>query len=187
MDIRYFKRYRMEIDLFGRDLRGDLSPEGYSLLSWDESLLEAFALAKYLSFRNEIDANVFPCLGDLGGCRRLMEEIVRKSGFMPQATWLAVHTSDDRQTMKYCGTIQGLRAQDGLGAIQNLGIAPEHRDLGLGTCLMYRALEGFRRAGFRRAYLEVTAQNSGAIRLYHRLGFVTVKTVYKAVEAAYSA
>ena len=32
----------------------------------------------------------------------------------------------------------------------------------------------------------MTAENDGAIRLYRRLGFVTVKTVYKAVEAVYS-
>jgi hypothetical protein len=43
-------------------------------------------------------------------------------------------------------------------------------------------LRGFRQAGLRRAYLEVTAQNEGAIRLYRRLGFVKVRTVYKAVE-----
>ena len=41
-------------------------------------------------------------------------------------------------------------------------------------------------AGIGRVYLEVTAQNEGALRLYRRLGFVTVKTVYKAVEHVYS-
>ena len=51
---------------------------------------------------------------------------------------------------------------------------------------MYRALDGFRASGLKRATLEVTAQNSGAIRLYERLGFATVRTVYKAVELAYS-
>jgi ribosomal protein S18 acetylase RimI-like enzyme len=34
--------------------------------------------------------------------------------------------------------------------------------------------------------LEVTAENEGAIRLYRRLGFATVKTVFKVAEAAYS-
>ena len=59
-------------------------------MPWEASLLEEFAEAKYLSFRTEIDSNVFPCLGELGGCRRLMSEIARKPGFLPQATWLAV-------------------------------------------------------------------------------------------------
>ena len=82
--------------------------------------------------------------------------------------------------------MQGIRDGNGLGAIQNLGIAPEHRNGGLGTILLFHALQGFRQAGIRRVYLEVTAQNDGAIRLYRRLGFVTVKTVYKAVEHVYS-
>jgi ribosomal protein S18 acetylase RimI-like enzyme len=35
-------------------------------------------------------------------------------------------------------------------------------------------------------YLEVTAQNQGAIRLYRRVGFAVIRTVYKAVEVEYS-
>ena len=35
-----------------------------------------------------------------------------------------------------------------------------------------------------RAFLEVTAQNDGAVRLYRRLGFRRRKTLYKAVETA---
>jgi ribosomal protein S18 acetylase RimI-like enzyme len=187
MDLNYFKRYRMEIDLFGRDFKPKLMPEGYSFLPWDNSLLEAFAVAKYYSFRNEIDAQVFPCLGDLDGCRRLMSEIIHKPGFLPQASWLGIYLPPGSRQSEYFGTIQGLTDKSGMGAIQNLGITPEHRGLGLGTCLLTHSLEGFRQAGIRRVFLEVTAQNTGAIRLYRRLGFITIKTVYKAVEPAYSA
>lgn len=185
MDLTYFKRYRMEIDLVGREF-SSAPREGYRLLSWDESLLDAYAEAKYLSFRDEIDANVFPCLGELAGCRRLMSEIAQKPGFLPQATWLAVYQPSDSSRPEYCGSIQGVRQRPGLGAIQNLGITPAHRDCGLGRSLLFRALEGFRRAGLQRVYLEVTAQNDGAIRFYGRLGFTKVKTVFKAVEAVYS-
>ena len=38
-----------------------------------------------------------------------------------------------------------------------------------------RSLQGFRDSGVERVYLEVTAENQGAIRLYERLGFRTVK------------
>ena len=182
MDSTYFKRYRMEIDLAGRDLAAGPLPPGYRFVPWHESLLDAFAEAKYLSFRDELDANVFPCLGDPAGCRRLMSEISRKPGFLAEATWLLVYTPPDGGSVENCGTVQGIRDRQGLGAIQNLGIAPAHRDAGLGTRLLFRALEGFRRAGLSRVHLEVTAENEGAIRLYRRLGFVTAKTVFKAAE-----
>ncbi len=184
MDLTYFKRYRMEIDLGGRNLAVE-TPPGYELLSWDPSRLEAFAEAKYRSFRDELDANVFPCLGELDGCRRLMNEIARKPGFVPEATWLAVFRGP-RGHRACCGTVQGIRDREGNGAIQNLGTTPDHRNGGLGTALLRKALLGFRKVGVGRVHLEVTAQNLGAIRLYHRLGFRTIKTVYKAVEVAYS-
>jgi ribosomal protein S18 acetylase RimI-like enzyme len=45
-----------------------------------------------------------------------------------------------------------------------------------------RALSGFCRAGLHRAYLEVTAGNDSAIRLYREVGFRRAKTLYKAVD-----
>lgn len=80
-----------------------------------------------------------------------------------------------------CGTIQGIEDR-GAGAIQNLGIVPSHRGRGLGEFLMHLSLAGFRRLGLRKAALEVTASNEGAMRLYRRLGFVKARTLYKAVE-----
>jgi hypothetical protein len=67
-----------------------------------------------------------------------------------------------------------------------LGIVAGHRDRGLGTSLLYRALRGFNQPGIDRVFLEVTAENDGAIRLYQRHGFVVVKTVFKAAEVAYN-
>ena len=78
MGLTYFKRYRMEIDLTGRQLAAPPLPLGYRLLPWDDSLLEAHAETKFRSFHSEIDANVFPCLGDWAGCHRLMNEIRAK-------------------------------------------------------------------------------------------------------------
>jgi ribosomal protein S18 acetylase RimI-like enzyme len=182
MDIQYFKRYRMEINLLGREFHYLPVPQEYRFFPWSEPLLEAFALAKYHSFRQEMDSLVFPCLGELEGCRKLMAEITAKPGFVPQATWLAVCRPASGAAPEYCGTIQGIRDQAGQGAIQNLGVVPEHRACGLGTNLLCRCLEGFRQAGVHRVHLEVTAQNGDAIRLYRRMGFFTVKAVYKTVE-----
>jgi [ribosomal protein S18]-alanine N-acetyltransferase len=81
------------------------------------------------------------------------------------------------------GTVQGLEC-DGWGAIQNLGISQGHRGRGLGTLLLYHAAVGFRQAGLTRMHLEVTTDNTAAVRLYERLGFRRAKVVYKAAEVA---
>jgi GNAT superfamily N-acetyltransferase len=181
--LTYFKRFRMEIGLTGRQFHSPLR-EGYWFVPWEASLADVHAETKYFSFRHEIDAVVFPCLGDLEGCRRLIAEIARRDGFLPQATWLVAR--GDRENPEYCGTIQGIRQANSTGAIQNLGVIPARRDEGLGTSLLFQALSGFQKAGLRRACLEVTAQNDSAIRLYQRMGFSRCRTVYKVVEAAYA-
>ena len=180
----YFRRFRMEINLRSSIFTPPPLPSDYGLVEWTSALADAHAEAKYHSFCYEIDANVFPCLGQREGCLRLMCEIAKRDGFLRQATWLLTceHGSDD---FEYCGTVQGVRDSD-YGAIQNLGITMSHRSRGLGTHLLHRALLGFREAGLDKAYLEVTAQNTGAVKLYHRLGFRRVKTVYKAADVAYA-
>ncbi len=186
MGLTYFKRYRLEIPLQEARFEFPAPPAGYSLLAWHPSLLDAHAETKHRSFCYEIDADVFPCLGDRDGCRRLMGEITRRDDFVKEATWLLAYQAPGQTSPEYCGTIQGLRSREGYGAVQNLGVTPLHRSRGLGTTLLCQALNGFRRAGLPRAYLEVTAQNTGAIRLYLAFGFRRVKTVYKAVEVAYA-
>jgi hypothetical protein len=174
--VRYFKRYRMEIDLNG--LPPAELPTGYSFLGWHTSLLDAHAEALYASFFHGVDTLVFPSLGDSAGCRFLMTEISRRPGFEPWATWLLMHEDH------HVGTIQGIRERSGLGAIQNIGIVWPHRGRGLGTALILQALHGFRLSGLGRAFLEVTAENDPAVRVYRRLGFRRRKTLYKAVECA---
>jgi GNAT superfamily N-acetyltransferase len=199
MGLTYFKRFRMEIDLLGRDFSAAQLPAGFSFIPWDRSHLEAHAEAKFHSFREEIDSNVFPCLGEYSGCLHLMEEIVAKPGFLPGATWLvACDTGSELRLIttacdldrpgptRYCGTVQGVIDRSGMGAIQNLGVVPEYRGLGLGKALMAQALVGFQNAGLQRAFLEVTAQNSSAVQLYKRLGFARFRTVYKVSEVAYA-
>ena len=259
MAVTYFKRYRMELVLRADLFPAPPPPDGYRLLPFRYSLLNQHARAKYLSFRQEIDSQVFPCLGDLRGCQRLMEDISTKLGFVPRATWLAAcerppvvrrdplpepgrageggysgsgefgyqrsprYFPDEMPVIEpltnrsafavatpgnirppapgtpvvdgadqpeldwdYCGTIQGIGDENRCGSIQNLGVTPEHRGVGIGRCLLLKALEGFWQAGMRVASLEVTSQNELAYEMYRRLGFRRVKTVYKAVDVAYS-
>ena len=171
----YFKRYRMEADLTQLGPIPEL-PAGYVWLPWNDVWLDTHAEVKFRSFHAEIDSIVFPNLGHRDGCAELMNAIRQKPTFCAAATWLVASLDG------YCGTVQGLLDSSGPGAIQNLGVVPEHRGLGLGSALLLKALHGFRQCGARRAFLEVTARNESAVRMYRRLGFWFQKTVYRPVE-----
>ncbi|TWT55098.1 putative acetyltransferase [Rubripirellula amarantea] len=186
MGLTYFKRYRMEYDLCEPDegILGSLVsavPSGYEFVRYSDGVLREHALAKYESFRYELDANVFPCLGRRDGCLRLMKEITSRSSFVPESTWLCRYRDTDIGKLIPVGTIQGLEI-DGWGAIQNVGIDPLHRNRGLGAILLSKAAEGFRSVGLTRMHLEVTVDNSSAIRFYERIGFRRAQVVYKAAD-----
>lgn len=175
MGVRYYKRFRMEVDL--GDIREPRAlPRGYVWVPWQEAMLDYHAWVKYRCFQNELDSVIFPCLSNHLGCQQLMQEISSRRGFVPEATWLiGTETS-------FVGTVQGVIDHFSVGMIQNLGVVPEARGKGLGTALLLKALLGFQQAGLRRGMLEVTAENTVAVRLYRRIGFRRARTVYKAVE-----
>lgn len=177
-DFQYFKRYRMEVDLEKGPLREANLPEGYTLVEWNPRDIERHALVKFRSFRDEMDAEVFTCLGEYYGCFRLMNEIAMQHSFLDATTWLIAYNGPSGAAEE-CGTIQGIRVNEELGSIQNVGIVPEHRGMGLGRALVLKSLAGFHSCGVRRVALEVTANNATAVGLYHSLGFRTTRTMYR--------
>src|SRR5262249_23154605 len=148
----------------------------YRWLPWHPALLEVHADVLYQSFCHELDAEVFPSLGDRTGCACLLTEIARKPGFLPGATWLLLDAGE-----LPCASVQGVLDRSGRGPPRTAAVLPPPRGRGLGRAPLLQALSGFGRAGRSRALLEVTAGNDGAIRLYRRLGFRSRKTIYKAV------
>ena len=173
--LRYFKRYRMELDLRHPRATAEL-PAGFHWQPWAVDLLETHAQVKFQCFAGETDAEVFPSLATLAGCRDLMTAIVTRPGFVPRATWLVAGPEG------FVATVQGLMDSGGYGGIQNLGVVAGYRGLGLGRALLLKALEGFAAAGARRAFLEVTATNEPAVKMYRRHGFRAYKTLYRSVE-----
>lgn len=186
MGVIYYKRFRMEIDLQRVTIPEPVLPEGYTFTPWQSSLLKRHASVKYESFRGEVDSDVFPCLGEFSGCLNLMSEIVQRASFVPQATWLISSTGSPGRTgeegVDDAGTIQGIIQVGGWGAVQNVGVAPEFRGLGLGRALILKCLQGFLEVHVPRVYLEVTARNMPAVALYRSVGFRLARTTYKAVE-----
>tara|TARA_B100000945_G_C20405469_1_gene609759 strand:- start:172 stop:702 length:531 start_codon:yes stop_codon:yes gene_type:complete len=169
----------MELDLQQFDIPTPELPTGYRFVAWTDSDLDKHASIKHESFCNEIDANVFSCFREFEGCQLLLREITSRSNFLPDATWMLEYKSPDSEYPVSVGTIQALVDVQQRGAIQNIGIHPQHRDKGLGSSLLFKCLTFIKARGIQRVMLEVTSQNVGALRLYERLGFRIIKTVYK--------
>src|SRR5262245_40690981 len=174
LDTTYFKRYRMEIELAGLPPVPVL-PDDCFWVPWQESVLNLHAEVHYLAFHDTIDADLFASFRDRAGCWYLLREIRDKPGFQPEATWL-IATGEG-----CCGTIQSIDTGGRVGSIQNVGVVAAHRGRGLGTALVLQALHSFAALNFQRVYLDVTADNDGAVRLYERLGFRKMTTSFKAV------
>jgi ribosomal protein S18 acetylase RimI-like enzyme len=173
----YVQRLRMEAPL--RSPPRPQVPDGFALVAWQADLLRAHAEVKYRSFRDTLDAAIFPNLGVLDGCVQLMRTITGHDGFVPEATWLVCGPDGP------CGCIQGVRGRRA-GMIQNLAVRGECRGLGLGRALLRAALWGFRAVGLSAAQLEVCARNEPAVRLYQSAGFVVRKTLYREARAEYT-
>ncbi len=176
MSTNYYKRFRMERELF-EPMPAPVLPSGYRWVAWSEAMLDLHAAVKFECFRGELDASIFPCLGDRDGCHRLMREIRRKPGFLPAATWLVADMEG-----RFVATIQGVVDSGPIGSIQNVGVVPGNRGVGVGVALVARSLLGFRESGIDRVALEVTAENGPAVQMYRKLGFRRVRTLFRAVE-----
>ena len=148
-ETQYFKRYRMEIQCDKSPVPTAVLPDGYSWFEWNDADIERHGLTKFRAFRDELDAEVFSCLGDYYGCLRLMTEIAQQDAFLAPATWLIGWTGNGSAPQD-CGTIQGITPSEQVGSIQNVGVVPEHRGLGLGRSLVLRSLAGFQLAGMKR-------------------------------------
>lgn len=174
-----YKRYRMQIDLRQVRLPVPRLPAEYHWVPWKNLLLDRHAQVKWRAFRSDLDGQIFPCLRQADGCRRLMTEITAQPDFCAHATWMVVYQPESTWPVEDCAVIQGIARRTGIGAVQNVGVLPEHRGHGLGRAIMLQSLHGFRFCGMHYGFLEVTALNEPAVQLYYSLGFEVVQVLYR--------
>ena len=168
----------MQLDLRSR-LEAPELPDGYQYVPWQPQFQERHAQVQWRAFRDDVDGQLFHCLSNLAGCRRLLRDMVHHSQFSEQVTWLVQFRPSPDWPADDCAMIQGLMRTGRTGAIQNVGVVPEHRGYGVGRAVLLRALHGLRSCGARRATLEVTASNHHAVRLYLTLGFQVMRVLYR--------
>jgi ribosomal protein S18 acetylase RimI-like enzyme len=68
------------------------------------------------------------------------------------------------------------RVREDVGHVTQICVSRRYRQRGLGSWLLAECSRALRSRGFQALTLTVTRQNSEAVALYHRSGFITRQT-----------
>ena len=142
--------------------------------NWVESRQEEAAHVIAAAYQEHIDGQVNDQYRSPAGARRFLMNIVQHPGcgsFFQPASFLAVDGEDGR----VCGLCLASLVAEEAGHITQVCVAPEVRGTGVGYELMRRSLAAMAGYGCRSVSLTVTAANRGAVELYERMGFGTLR------------
>lgn len=151
---------------------------------------EAFAKKFRIGFRNAEDmVRLFKDSVDRGSCitglvdGRLSGILAVKTknrtfynlGILPLLT-----TFNPLKTMRVLFNLGLLSLEDSVKAdefkVETIAVDLASRGMGIGSALMLKAEEQARSLGMRKMTLDVICENTGAIRLYERLGYSITRT-----------
>jgi ribosomal protein S18 acetylase RimI-like enzyme len=154
--------------------RQPAAPGDFVFVPWERRYDREAAQLLHHVYRNHIDAAVNDQYCTITGTTRLIESIVRQRGcgdYLQQASIAAVHQS----TGKLAGILGLTAVQPGTAHIPQIAVATGFQGIGLGSAMLRASFEKLVRAGFAEVSLTVTTLNSGAVRLYERMGFRTFR------------
>jgi ribosomal protein S18 acetylase RimI-like enzyme len=149
--------------------------EDIEIVPWQKRYNNDAAEMLYQSYKEHVDAMINDQYASVVGATRLVENIFHNQGcgdFLTHISRMAVHRPTDR----LAGILTLTRVRPQTAHIPQVGVGPPFQGLGLGTAMMEKAFQQLREDGFEEVTLTVTDSNSGAVRLYERLGFQTFKT-----------
>ena len=148
---------------------------GFTVVPWERKHDRAAAELVYGAYRAHVDAHINDQYSTLAGTTRLIENIVHQRGcgeMLSPASLVAVHQASGKLAAALAVTAVRSRTAH----IPQIAVAREFQAAGLGTALMENSFQELIRRGFEEVSLTVTELNAGAVRLYERLGFSTLRT-----------
>jgi ribosomal protein S18 acetylase RimI-like enzyme len=153
-------------------------PEGrFRFDPWEDSFLHLAGAIIAGSYKGETDSEINSQYRSPAGARRFLSNIVEFPGcgaFHPPASFVVF----DRQSGEAAGMVLASFVAEAVGHISQLCVLPELRGAGLGLELLRRSDEALRRHAARLVSLTVTESNAGAIALYERSGFRTIRNFF---------
>jgi ribosomal protein S18 acetylase RimI-like enzyme len=176
--VRTFARRLMMRD-DGRPLAGAAPlPEGrFRFEPWEDSFLHLAGAIIAASYKGQTDSEINSQYRSPAGARRFLSNIVEFPGcgmFHAPGSFVVF----DRQSGEAVGMVLASFVSEEAGHISQLCVLPALRGLGLGSELLRRSDEALRGNGARLVSLTVTESNRGAIALYERSGFRSVRNFF---------
>jgi ribosomal protein S18 acetylase RimI-like enzyme len=169
----------LERNFMRLDLRRALLPQGrlrraVSIDRWLDYHQEAAAHLIAAAYQGHVDSRINDQYRTVAGARRFLHNIVQYPGcgaFFRPASFIASESPRGAA----CGvSLASLVSQD-CGHITQICVSREVKGSGVGYALLRQSLLALRELGCRAATLTVTAANEGAVALYERVGFRTVR------------
>lgn len=148
---------------------------GFALLPWERKHDRAAAEVIFGAYRGHVDPHINDQYSTLAGTIHLVENIVHQRGcgdMIPTASLVAIHQA----TGKLAAALAVTAVRTRTAHIPQVAVAREFQAAGLGTAMMEASFQELARRGFEEVSLTVTDLNAGAVRLYQRLGFETLRT-----------
>jgi ribosomal protein S18 acetylase RimI-like enzyme len=141
---------------------------------WGTASLDAAATLINRAYQNHIDSEVNDQYCTFAGSLRFLNNVIQYPGcgtFDEAASALARNNSTDRLE----GMILASRVKEDVAHITQICVSPERQSKGIGRALLARTVDALRRRKFEGVTLTVTQANAGAVALYEKFGFITLR------------
>jgi ribosomal protein S18 acetylase RimI-like enzyme len=169
-----FDRNFMRIDLRRAPLAEGQVRRPVHIDRWTDQHQDATAHLIAAAYAGHVDSRINDQYRNALGARRFLYNIVQFPGcgsFFRPASYAAFEPA--RGVL--CGISLASLVSTDCGHITQICVSPEAQGTGIGHELLRQSLIALRDVGCRSASLTVTAANEGAVALYERVGFRTVR------------
>jgi len=168
-----YDRNFMRIDLRTADLGAGNVRRPMYLETWADHYHEAASQLIADAYNGHIDGLINDQYRSATGARRFLFNIVQYPGcgtFFRPASFAAFEANG-----RLCGISLSSLVSQRCGHITQICVSPAVRGTGIGHALLRQSLITLRDMGCQAASLTVTSQNEGAVALYERVGFRTIR------------
>jgi len=169
-----FARNFMRVDLRRCPLAEGRVRRPMYIERWSDHYTDAAAQLISAAYAGHIDSRINDQYRSAAGARRFLYNIVQYPGcgvFYRTASYAAFEAATGRM----CGISLASMVAPECGHITQICVSPSVKGTGVGHALLRQSLTTLREYGCRSGSLTVTAANKGAVELYERVGFSTVR------------